>query len=1364
MGHVSPDDRFALKAWFDKFISAFCPFATHFSMESSMDGLQTLLAPKSTPLRRHPNLDAVIFTITTPSHRFIFSPFVEHTLADVLSFNPDSVTSSATKRALLAKQLLSAFAEMHHERGFAHGSLSARDVLVDQNLWISVRGCERQALFAQARASELEATDISNCTERWCRGELSNFDYIMELNRRAGRHFGDPSLHPIMPWVTDFTGAAPEAGRRDLARSKFRLNKGDEQLDLQFADVTPGSTPHHITHLLSDVTYFVYLARRTPIAVLRRFVRSKYEPNEYPVSMRRVFEWTPDESIPEFYSDPSIFSSLHSDMPDLQLPEWASSPEDFISKHRAALESPWVSSELHEWIDLTFGYLLTGDAAVEAKNVALPLTSSGSGHDRLAKHGIHQLFTLPHPRRFHSSSTTASINVLTDALEGQVSPEPSVRERFAHAFAALSISTHTGASRGSPIPGLLSTPDARRGHARQPSLPSSTPGSAIRHQRSFSRTLDEIPLPPSSPPPAETIGSPNLREAMIEVLEPMEGLSSRRIEIAGTSDFLEPVAEYEAINGAASSLRSGVVEAPEEPEEGRLPRSRAGSGLLAPTVEHSSRFGQTVARDIWELGRILLQLAVVPDRDARDKAAASLQPFRIDAALADATSSAKLDVLLRLAPRSCRGALKSMLSPDWTKRPTSAVVLQDSSDPQIYDAATTLPFPNSANIIFDYTSRYELSDPAELVDLTAYNLEILTSLDDDSFHLLLPYVLPLFSTGPRVVEAWRKLFDPLTARIGCLATLERLLRPLAALVDSALKDPAARNLLFSAPFLRQLVRRFGLTAFCEKVLPLFIPDALQTWTITSSAASPSAPSPEDLNNPDNAVVHAVLGICSLLGPILTGKYATQPLLSVVLRDASFAPVLHYMVVLLGARFGELFIVHQFFPLFKGPLEKAHKPGPGAATRYCMVVNSLALMEKFANHVSQSSLVSEMNEMAPMLSRLIESLTLPELDYADEHRKVICVRSFSYLVRLADLLNGQTDWRPQILPILIRFFAGAVRFVGQSRKPADPSRPNLSIYSPEVVGQIFASFQALMGRELLTRVPTSSSIERMLRERPSDQDRGFEERLAEVVTRTNSSIVFENSHWTSDAGVRPPARFGRSTSLPLSPPGSNNGSAATSRKPSGNEAAASSAASLSSLGERLTDNSDFSLSLDSVLTRPLRSSDSKVRPAVARIRPEANEDRSAWARLLSTTNEVSRETTEMTFRDLKLRTYVGHGSRINVVAEDECSRLVATGSRDRTVKLWSLNSIHRDIELGTANSDAAHTFGGHQRGVVDVAFLDSSLVSCDGNVHLWSVETGQLMHQFEIKSRVVSLLASQNMLIGATSDNFLSWVPSKGHVH
>jgi hypothetical protein len=60
------------------------------------------------------------------------------------------------------------------------------------------------------------------------------------------------------------------------------------------------------------------------------------------------------------------------------LPPWArGSPREFVRIHRAALESPYVSSTLSQWVDLIFGYKQSGDAALDVHNLFHPLFYEG---------------------------------------------------------------------------------------------------------------------------------------------------------------------------------------------------------------------------------------------------------------------------------------------------------------------------------------------------------------------------------------------------------------------------------------------------------------------------------------------------------------------------------------------------------------------------------------------------------------------------------------------------------------------------------------------------------------------------------------------------------------------------------------------------------------------------------------------------------------------------------------------------------------------------------------------------------------------------------------------------------------------------
>ena len=59
---------------------------------------------------------------------------------------------------------------------------------------------------------------------------------------------------------------------------------------------------------------------------------------------------------------------------DIKLPKWAHSPTEFLQKNREALESNYVSENIHLWIDLIFG---TKQCSFEDNNVFHPVTYQG---------------------------------------------------------------------------------------------------------------------------------------------------------------------------------------------------------------------------------------------------------------------------------------------------------------------------------------------------------------------------------------------------------------------------------------------------------------------------------------------------------------------------------------------------------------------------------------------------------------------------------------------------------------------------------------------------------------------------------------------------------------------------------------------------------------------------------------------------------------------------------------------------------------------------------------------------------------------------------------------------------------------------
>ena len=63
----------------------------------------------------------------------------------------------------------------------------------------------------------------TSVTQRWVRGEITNFQYLMSLNTLAGRSYDDLMQYPVFPWViADYTSEDLDLGNpltfRDLSK------------------------------------------------------------------------------------------------------------------------------------------------------------------------------------------------------------------------------------------------------------------------------------------------------------------------------------------------------------------------------------------------------------------------------------------------------------------------------------------------------------------------------------------------------------------------------------------------------------------------------------------------------------------------------------------------------------------------------------------------------------------------------------------------------------------------------------------------------------------------------------------------------------------------------------------------------------------------------------------------------------------------------------------------------------------------------------------------------------------------------------------------------------------------------------------
>ncbi|XP_020509937.1 WD repeat-containing protein 81 [Labrus bergylta] len=844
-----------------------------------------------------PNVLPAECLLETAEMLYVILPYTQYSLHDIVSFSPAKLANSHAKVLFILYQLLIAL-QACHAAGLSCGELSLQDIAVDEQLCSRLKlnlahyedlGTEGDANsdVTGRRVPKSVMPSDSSCMSQetkilckdcfgelktlvldWVHGRVSNFRYLMELNRLAGRREGDPNYHPVLPWVVDFT--VPFGKFRDLRRSKFRLTKGDKQLDFTYemtkealaaavgngvggggigadlsGSVGAGGTgqpehlhvPHHISDVLSDITYYVYKARQTPKSVLCSHVRSQWEPNEYPASMERMQSWSPDECIPEFYTDPSIFRSIHSDMPDLDVPSWCKSYEEFIEVHRRLLESREVSQYLHHWIDLTFGYKLSGKEAVKAKNVCLHLVDN---HTNLTTYGVVQLFDQPHPPRLSSSQYAPTeppllglaalnvpslnfpqINTAADTVDGMV-PESTGcessswtvvdrEEELEQGMEALDSLTST-ASCAVPLPG--NTAGVITGGEHTALIVSQSPSS-------FPGDL------------ASSLG-PGFRSAMLQRGGPtnkkhgegsVTATNADEIKVSLPEGFnaLQPLEELEKLNNfLVKSLHAEVS---------------SGCTRDDVIIESLPSLTQLYQRDMQALGVLIAEIfyscklrGVKPGNPLRQRfqavmklCSASLRdvPLCLHHALETLILIEKHSGIAHREKPDCPRPLLFKYDPirDGLPPPNPCQLLNS--------IITPFPFPSYFaplhHFIFSYHTKMETTCSQQGRDIVFHlwqQLETLLrgNITAEGLEILLPFILGLMLEECTAVYAAWYLFEPISRVLGPRNASKYLLKPLINVYENP-HCLRGRFYLYTDCFILQLIVRLGLQAFLSSLLP-----------------------------------------------------------------------------------------------------------------------------------------------------------------------------------------------------------------------------------------------------------------------------------------------------------------------------------------------------------------------------------------------------------------------------------------------------------------------------------------------------------------------------------------------------------------
>eukprot|EP01083_Nonionella_stella_P142433 440709_1 len=315
----------------------------------------------------------------------------------------------------------------------------------------------------------------------WLNGLVTNFDYLLYLNEYSGRSFMDVTQYPIFPWVLREYSSSQldlndDANYRDLSVPMGALNKERSLKYQEQFNEWEGRSYHYGTHYSNPAGIFHYLLRIHPYTQQHvelqngRFDHSDrlfHDLGEMYLHQSKKSFHAVRELCPEFF----YFSSFlvngacyelgkreHDGIAvnNVILPDWChNNAQIFIEMHRRALESSHVSSHLHEWIDLIFGYKQQGKHAKESQNLFHPLTYStnfdiGSfGDDILKQAAIEQvrsfgqapaqLFSAPHPQKQCNQMTR---NIIYHSVNKLYQIKVQIYDATAREFVPIDIHQH----------------------------------------------------------------------------------------------------------------------------------------------------------------------------------------------------------------------------------------------------------------------------------------------------------------------------------------------------------------------------------------------------------------------------------------------------------------------------------------------------------------------------------------------------------------------------------------------------------------------------------------------------------------------------------------------------------------------------------------------------------------------------------------------------------------------------------------------------------------------------------------------------------------------------------------------------------
>ncbi|OHT13967.1 Beige/BEACH domain containing protein [Tritrichomonas foetus] len=301
---------------------------------------------------------------------------------------------------------------------------------------------ERVTLLNAQIVKSINMKEVEIMTKKWVDGTISNFDYLLYLNSQGGRSWNDFTQYPIFPWVIkkynmNNLDLNDNSSFRDMTLPIFAQSTEQQEQCMAYFRTTSAlsgdghCTPNYFSNVGSTLYFLVRLEPFTDEEIGFQggtFDAADRTFQSFEISYALMIapgNKNALELVPEFYFNPEALKNVNNIkfpnsilskrvVDDIALPPWAKFHRDLVHKFRMALESPYISQSLNEWIDLVWGFRRRGDAALERfnafQNTVFEFNMNDVIDDRVlfkamrdqihnCGQAAHAIFKAPHPKR-----------------------------------------------------------------------------------------------------------------------------------------------------------------------------------------------------------------------------------------------------------------------------------------------------------------------------------------------------------------------------------------------------------------------------------------------------------------------------------------------------------------------------------------------------------------------------------------------------------------------------------------------------------------------------------------------------------------------------------------------------------------------------------------------------------------------------------------------------------------------------------------------------------------------------------------------------------------------------------------------------